>query len=424
MLNSQRDNRPVTADSEDDRPSRLRFLLTFGILALLFALGQIHRSSGGVMASIFADSFDLAPSAVGLVIGIMFMAQGAGQLPAGVLLDRFGVRWVVPAACMLGGVGCFVIAASPSWPWLVVGRLLLGFGFAPALMGSVALFSRYASPQQLSTLTGRYLFIGMAGGIFGTGPLTLLIELYGWRPVFAAIGAVTIATAIFAPVIIGKAIGGPVQSPDTSKSLAQTVTGLAVVFRSRKVWPILFVAPFIYTPNQLLLGLWAGPYLSDVHGFDPVSRGYALTAMMIAMSLGVLVFGPLERLVGAKRPVVICGASSVALSFAGLSTLGQHSAVLAVVFCATAIFSSCYFVLTIAHAQGFFPPAYSGRSVAAIGLLGISGVFATQLSTALLLSLFPGPPGTTATGFGYSVMFALVAAIFVAIAAIYRTTEE
>ena len=55
-------------------------------------------------------------------------------------------------------------------------------------------------------------------------------------------------------------------------------------------------------------GLWAGPYLQVVHGFDPVEASWALLAMITTANVGTFFYGPLDRRLGGRRRVVLGGA--------------------------------------------------------------------------------------------------------------------
>ncbi len=402
-----------------------RFVAMFLVLALLFAMGQFHRSSGGVLATVFAGEFDLPPDILGLVIGAMFVAQGAGQIPAGVLLDRFGTRLMAPGMSLFAVAGCFVVAGAQQWGVLLAGRVMIGFGFAAALMGSLSLLSRWAPPAALSTLTGRFLFLGLIGGIMATSPFAYVIETFGWRSAYVGMGLATLFAAGLAALVVRDVPPGARTRPSgPPMTLAEGWRGFLMVLRSRSLRPILVVAPVLYSPNQVLLGLWASPYLKDVHGLGTIERGHALTAMVVAMSLGVLAYGPIERFVNARRPVVAGGALCVCAAFVGLALAGGSSALVATALCVMAIVSSTFFVVVLAHAQSLFAVEFAGRVVSAIGVLAISGIFAFQFLTALLLSQFPGAAGTTASETGYRVMFAIMAAIYLGVALVYSRVPE
>ncbi len=186
------------------------------------------------------------------------------------------------------------------------------------------------------------------------------------------------------------------------------IRGLASVFRKRELWPILLAAPLLYTPAQVLVGLWAMPYLADVHGLPALQRSYCLVTMVAGMSVGPLIYGFLDRRSDARWQVISLGALFVAGAFLALAFLGQTHWFLATALAALICGGSTFFLLIISHAQMMFRPNQAGRVVSTIGVIALAGVFVMQSASAMILGLFPGE-GLTASPLGYRVLFVLMA---------------
>ena len=68
------------------------------VLAILYILGFTNlflRSSFGVMAPDLAREMRLSPELLSTIASAFFFAYAAMQIPTGMLLDRFGPRWVL-----------------------------------------------------------------------------------------------------------------------------------------------------------------------------------------------------------------------------------------------------------------------------------------------------------------------------------------
>ena len=409
--------RPTTA-----RPpaQSTRFVAAFILASMLFALGQFHRSSGSVLSSVFAADFALRSNQIGVVIGIMFLAQGLGQIPAGILINRYGTRRALTGMGIVAATGCAIVAASGHWGMLMLGRALIGFGFSAAVMGGFKLFAAWVSEDATTSITGRYLFCGMLGGLLATTPLTLMLEEYGWRMVFVIFCTGTATVALLFYLVVRDAPPGAEIVPQRKlESLKDSLRGVASVFATRKVWPLLLAAPMLYTPVQILAGLWALPYLADMHGLDPLQRSYCLIVLIVFLSLGPLVYGTLDRRVRSRRQLIVIGAALMGLDFLLLALLGHLHWLLATALCASACGLSTFFMLIMAHAQSLFPASYSGRVISTIGVLSLGGVFLAQSGSAILLGFFPAP-GATASAAGYSVLFASVGVIGLVVSLICR----
>lgn len=413
-------------------PRAPRFWVVFASLSALFAMGQFHRSSGGVLSTVFTAEFALGAGQLSLVMGAMFVAQGLAQLPVGVLMDRYGTRRVTPATTVLAVAGCLIIAGASDGSTLGLGRLLLGAGFAAAMMGTYAVLVHWVPQESLTSYTGRFLFVGMAGGLLATSPFAAFIEAAGWRTAFAGLAALTAVVALLAAIFVRDrppaasslhrtATADAGAQPD---SLLESVRGVVMVLRARRFRPILLVAGLLYCPAQVLLGLWSGPFLSDVHGLDPIARGYAMTAMMLGMSTGVLIYGPIERRLNARRRLVVAGAALVSAEFAALALVAHLSPLPAIALFVAVVTTAPFFVVVLGHAQSLFHKDYAGRVVSTVNLLAITGIFVMQYATGLLVASVPHPSGSTGAVLGYRLVFGLMALLFAGLALIYSRTRE
>ena len=74
-----------------------RAWLMWGIPAFLFLFAFFHRAAPGVFAKELMQAFGATGAIIGLLSATYCYAYAGLMIPAGVLLDRLGVRWVVAA---------------------------------------------------------------------------------------------------------------------------------------------------------------------------------------------------------------------------------------------------------------------------------------------------------------------------------------
>ena len=110
-------------------------------------------------------------------------------------------------------------------------------------------------------------------------------------------------------------------------------------------------------------GLWAGPYLAEVYGLDPAAIGRAVLAMGVAIVVGNLAYGPLDRLLGTRKGALLVGNLLLAAALFGLAAWPAAGLAPAVaLLCAVGFFGASY-PLLMAHGRSFFPPHLTGRAV-------------------------------------------------------------
>src|SRR5690606_30268658 len=136
-------------------------------------------------------------------------------------------------------------------PWMVtVAMGLIGIGCAPVLMASLFIFARIYLPARFAVLASWTVAFGTAGNVVGASPLANASEAFGWRPVMAALGILTVLTAAAVLMLVRD----PKQSEDQQVGGAG-FSGYLELVRLRKLWPIIPLMAIAYAPSAGIRGL-------------------------------------------------------------------------------------------------------------------------------------------------------------------------
>ena len=68
----------------------------------------------------------LDPKSMGVLLSAFFWTYAICQLPAGLFVDRFGIRSVYASAFLVWSLASASIALSRGWPDILTSRLALG----------------------------------------------------------------------------------------------------------------------------------------------------------------------------------------------------------------------------------------------------------------------------------------------------------
>ena len=177
--------------------------------------------------------------------------------------------------------------------------------------------------------------------------------------------------------------------------------------------PYILAMSFVaYPAVATVLGLWAGPYLNDVHGLDAVDRGNVLLVAAGATVVGTLCYGPLDRVFDTRKRIVVCGALATiavlaALALAPSPALWQAAALL-VALGGFGVFA----VMIIAHGRAIFPERLVGRGITVVNFANFSGVAVMQMAAGLIVGAFPTVDGAAPEA-AYRLVFGFLAATMV-----------
>jgi len=357
--------------------------LGIACLVLGYVLSQFYRAFLAVLSPVLAVDTGASADDLALASGLWFLAFAAMQIPVGWALDQVGPRrttaWLL-GLCGGGGAAVFAMATTPAH--LNLAMVLIGMGCSPVLMASYYIFGRVYSAAMFATLAGATIGIGTLGNIAGALPLAWAAETFGWRESIWGLGTLT--------ALVGLVMLRFVVDPPAVAATEGTERGsLLDVLRIPGVWvilPLLFVG---YAPAAGLRGLWVGPYFSDVYGLDAQGIGQVTLIMAIGMVIGSFAYGPLDRVFGTRKGVVLTGnllTSACLLTLWWMPAGGYwHSALLL----AGVGVMGMSFPLLMAHGRSFVPPHLLGRGVTLLNMFSIGGVGLLQVASKQVYAAAP-----------------------------------
>jgi MFS family permease len=381
-------------------------------LVLGYVLSQFYRAFLAVLSPVLERDLGAGPDDLALSSGLWFLAFAALQLPVGMALDALGPRRTAGWLMALAGGGGAALFALASQRWhLHAAMVLIGAGCAPVLMAAYYIFGRMFRAAVFATLAGMTVGVGTLGNLAGALPLAWAAETFGWRPTVGALAALTAA--------VGLAILALVRDPPAAARPAGAGGSVLAVFRIPAVWlilPLLFVN---YAPAAAVRGLWVGPYIGQLH--DPARIGQATLAMALAMVAGAFAYGPLDRVFGTRKAVVLAGNLGAAACLLALWWEPVPGYGVAVTLLSAAAMLGLSYPLVMAHGRAFFPPHLLGRGVTLLNMFSIGGVGLMQVVSRWV---YAGAGGAAAPEAAFAALFLFFGLALVAGCAVYAFSRD
>jgi len=372
-----------------------------------YVLSQFYRSFLAVIAPELARELALDPQLLGNMQAWWIAGFVAMQFPVGWALDTVGPRRTVASLMGFAVAGAVLFAQARSAFDLNIAMALIGVGCSAIYMGAIYVFGRVGRADRFALLCSWLLGIGTAGNLMAASPLAYAAETIGWRNAMLAMAAATAMSAVSVMLLI--------RDPQriVSHDNRGFFTGIKEVLSIRALWPLLPLTAVGYSVILAERGLWAGPYFSDVHGLGPVERGHALLLMAVAMSVGAMIYGPLDRLLGTRKWIVAGGSAVTAGSLLMLGLFDLTLAGSAIAMAVLGVFGMTYGVL-MAHGRSFVPDRLLGRGITLLNVLFLGGAGVLQpISGAFMKAQADSPPVEAYASLHLAFGLALLAALAV-----------
>jgi len=392
----------------------------WGIPAFLSFFGFLHRVAPGVIVKEIMQAFNATGAIVGLLSAMYFWAYAGLMIPAGVLIDSFGVRRMVSAGSVVMGLGTLVMGLADSQATLMAGRFLVGAGATVTFIGCLKIAADWFPLSHFGTLSAVTATVGVLGALGGTVPLAALVAVAGWRHAFILIAVLTFLGAVACFLFVRDHPPGTASVAHAS-SLASVLRGVVKVLGNWHTWPPFLTFFFSYSAISNLM-LWAVPFLRDVYGLGNTRAAAYASAVAWALLVSAPLTGYLSDRVLRRRklPYAALSACSVILWLVFAATAGTLPllGVAALLFGMGTVGGA--FVLTWPIGREVNPPRLAGTAVAVTNMAGFVGAALTQkyvggvLDTGWTGTMVEGarvyPVAAYAVAFKVCAVFALVAA--------------
>lgn len=333
------------------------------------AVTDINAGALPIMLAYLQPVFALTHLQAGMVVMAFNITSSVIQPAFGVFSDRRRMAWMMPAGCLLAGLGMFLSGISPNFEILLLSVLLSGLGVA-AFHPEASKFARLSSgPRKVS---GMALFSvgGNVGVALGPVLATLFYSLaglggtVGFLAVCAVMALVLRLTLPFYGPAAGEADGGQASGPSgkapplpAGALVPLVIILLIVTFRS---WVNFGILTFV--PQYYIYQLNSSPAYATLINFLFLAAG----------AVGTLLGGPVADRWGMKSVLMGSMALQIPLLYMFLH-LGGIWALASVTLAGLALVST--FAVTLVYGQELMPGRVGLASGLIIGFgVGMGGV--------------------------------------------------
>jgi predicted MFS family arabinose efflux permease len=352
-----------------------RRLLMLVVVVAAYVLSFFQRFAPAGIAQDLAASFQTSAASLGVLAATYFYVYTIMQVPTGVLVDTLGPRRVLFLGGLVAGGGSLLFGLSESLNGALVGRTLVGLGVSVVFISMLKIIAVWFEERRFATVVGLSMLVGNLGSVLAGAPLSAVAQATGWRGVFVGVGAISLALGGLCWLLVRDRVEEGATAHAVRPHIDRTVIlgGLLAVVKNSATWPATAVNFGIAGSFFAFGGLWATPYLVQVHGMSRALASSHLSLYFAAFALGCLFIGGLSDRIGRRKPVILVSAHVYALIWlVWLSAAPLPVAATYVLFAVMGL-ATASFTLTWACAKEVNPPLLSGMSTSVTNIGGFLG---------------------------------------------------
>lgn len=360
----------------------LRVFLPF---AAGYFLSFLYRTVNAVLAPELLRDLGLGSSSLGLLTATYFIAFASFQLPLGVLLDRYGPRWIEALLLLVAALGAFCFSRADTAGQLILGRALIGLGVSACLMAAFKAYTQWFAAERWPLVNGLQMAAGGLGALAATSPVQWMLRWTDWRGVFLGLALLTLLVSVLVLFVVPEKRAGR-----SGERFLDQLRGIGSVFTSPRFWRTAPLTALSQASFFAIQGLWAGPWLKDVLQYEAKTVVTLLFWIAMAMVAGFIGLGSLAgRLQRWGVPVLTSAVTGMALFMAvQLLLIVGPSAWAGPLWLAFGFFGTSGIIAYAALAQSF-PVHLAGRVSTAVNLLVFIAAFAGQWLIGVIVGWWP-----------------------------------
>ncbi|NTW40318.1 MAG: MFS transporter [Cellulomonadaceae bacterium] len=280
-----------------------------------YVVAVLHRSSFGVAGVQAAERFDVNATVLSTFVVVQLGVYAAMQVPAGVLLDRFGARAMITGGAVLMATGQLLLGVVDGLPLAYLARVLIGTGDAATFISVLRLVATWFPARRVPLFTQLTGLVGQLGQLAAAIPLVAVLHLAGWSPAFIGMAA----TGALAALLAGLAV----RDRPAGHRVEHVGGGMVEPLRAVMAEPGTWLGFWSHMATQfsvtVFLLLWGFPFLTVGQGLSP-AQASALFSVTVVSSMAA---GPVIGVLTGRHPLrrswmVLTIAAATAMAWAAV----------------------------------------------------------------------------------------------------------
>lgn len=286
------------------------------IAAFFYCYEYLLRIIPGVMEAELRIAFgNISATSFGTLSAYYYFAYTPMQLPAGVLMDRYGAKRLLLLACLMCAVGSWFFNFTGSLYIASIGRFLVGLGSAVAFIGVLTLAVAWLPKRYFSMVAGLVTMLGMFGAIGGQIGMSYLSEIIGWQQVLNMAPVIGFVLLIIMFFCLQDTPKGQVLKPVSSKkTMWQFLIELKMVLLDSQVWLVGLIGALLFLSLSVFAEVWGKSYLMMAHGLSNLQASSAISLVFLGWAIGAPASGFLADYFNRRLTVLFCGSILAAIS--------------------------------------------------------------------------------------------------------------
>ena len=283
------------------------WLLTFSFILVLF-----FRISTAVITDNLSKELGFTKLQISNIASLSLYSYAIMQIPAGILIDKYGARKISSIGMIIGGIGSILFGTINNIYLAYISRIMVGAGTSVILLAMFKLQGNWFKKEEFASITTKFSFIGNLGTVCATFPLVYLNNFIGWRNSFILIGTIGVIIGFSIYIVVRdtpKEHNFDVNIDIVKVEKIKLKDGLKSVFTNKATWYNSLVLFSLVGISTAFTSLWGVSYITDVYNVSKSVSAFIISFFTYGFVAGSIIMNFLfSKIKGSNFKILKVGA--------------------------------------------------------------------------------------------------------------------
>ena len=263
------------------------WLLIFSFILVLF-----FRISTAVITDNLSKELGFTKLQISNIASLSLYSYAIMQIPAGILIDKYGARKISSIGMIIGGIGSILFGTINNIYLAYISRIMVGAGTSVILLAMFKLQGNWFKKEEFASITTKFSFIGNLGTVCATFPLVYLNDFIGWRNSFILIGTIGVIIGFSIYIVVRdtpKEHNFDVNIDIVKVEKIKLKDGLKSVFTNKATWYNSLVLFSLVGISTAFTSLWGVSYITDVYNVSKSVSAFIISFFTYGFVAGSII---------------------------------------------------------------------------------------------------------------------------------------
>lgn len=332
----------------------------WALASFFYAYQYVLRVLPNIMMNDILEKFHIDAALFGQYSGLYYIGYAGMHIPVGILLDRYGPRWILSGCILLTVVGLLPLLYAEHWIYPSLGRLLIGMGSSAAILGVFKIIRLAFAESKFTVMLGFSVTIGLVGALYGGEPVNYLLHSLGAENVLRMIIGVGAILAVLVAIVV--------PSFPAEQRYDGWWKNVKAVLSQPTILMICLLAGLMVGPLEGFADVWGKEYLKSAYRLDDKIAASLPSLIFFGMCFGSPFLSWLAATTKSYFGFIILSAFMMAGGFVLLLTGQLTTPLLSVLFMMIGVFCA-YQILAIYLASTYVEEHLVGLTTACANMI-------------------------------------------------------